>query len=326
MMELLAIPVGATEQHGPHLPLTTDTDIAVALVAGLARAVAAPPLCFGSSGEHAGFAGTLSIGQEATEHVLVELGRSACESSARVLFVSTHGGNAAPVGRAVQTLRREGRDVRAWSPRFGGDAHAGRTETSLMLALHPDRVRMDHAEPGCTEEIASLMPRLQRDGVRAVSPNGVLGDPTGATPAEGHELLRRASEDLRAFVEVWIGAATPEASARVSGASPAEASARVSDVSSPGASARASGASPIPAPPEASAGLSGAAPIPAPPQASARGSGASPFPAPPGASARVSGASRTPAPPEASARVSDASSPAASARAHRISARPQGRA
>src|SRR3954447_10661614 len=86
--DLLVVPLGATEQHGPHLPLGTDTAIAVAVASGLAGDAVAPPLPFGASGEHAGFPGTLSIGRAATELVLVELGRSACETFARLLFVN----------------------------------------------------------------------------------------------------------------------------------------------------------------------------------------------------------------------------------------------
>ncbi|HEY4017929.1 MAG TPA: creatininase family protein, partial [Pseudonocardiaceae bacterium] len=89
---ILAVPVGSTEQHGAHLPVSTDTDIAVALCAALALArpevLVAPAVPYGSSGEHAGFAGTLSVGQAATELVLLELGRSACETFGHVLFVS----------------------------------------------------------------------------------------------------------------------------------------------------------------------------------------------------------------------------------------------
>src|SRR5687767_8440986 len=97
--DLLVVPLGATEQHGPHLPLGTDTIIASALASDL-DAVVAPALPYGSSGEHAGFPGTLSIGRAALEHVLLELGRSA--PFARVLFVSAHGGNAEPLAAAVR--------------------------------------------------------------------------------------------------------------------------------------------------------------------------------------------------------------------------------
>jgi len=108
--------------------------------------------------------------------------------------------------QAVRLLRYEGRDA-AWFPcAAGGDAHAGRTETSLMLALDPARVDLELAEPGCTEDIAALMPRLRREGVRAVSPNGILGDPAGASAAEGRELLDRATAELREFVASWLGA------------------------------------------------------------------------------------------------------------------------
>jgi mycofactocin precursor peptide peptidase len=204
---LLAVPVGATEQHGPHLPLSTDTDLAVALCARLAAArpgvVVAPPLAYGGSGEHKDFPGTLSIGTEAVELLLVELGRSATRTFSRVLLVSTHGGNADAVWRAERRLRAESRDVLAWRPAWEGDAHAGRAETSLELALVPDRVRLGRAEAGNTRPLTELMPELRRSGVCAVSPNGVLGDPAGASAAEGTALLARLGADLLAAVNAW---------------------------------------------------------------------------------------------------------------------------
>jgi mycofactocin precursor peptide peptidase len=205
---VLVVPVGATEQHGPHLPLTTDTDIAVTLagrlLAVLPEAVAvAPPVSFGASGEHQAFTGTLSIGSEALEVCLVELGRSASCTWRRQLLLSTHGGNATAVRGAARRLRREGRDARAWMPSWGGDAHAGRTETSLMLAIAPDRVDLAAARPGATAPLAELMPRLIAHGVAGVSGNGVLGDPTGASAAEGERLLELAVASLCATITWW---------------------------------------------------------------------------------------------------------------------------
>jgi mycofactocin precursor peptide peptidase len=204
---LLAVPVGSTEQHGPHLALSTDTDLAIALCARLAGArpgvVVAPPLHYGSSGEHQDFAGTLSIGQAALELVLVELCRSATTAFSRVLLVNAHGGNAETVRRAEARLRAESRDVRAWLAGWRGDAHAGRTETSLQLALAPARVRLDRAEAGDPRPIADLLPLLRVSSVRAVSPNGVLGDPAGASAAEGEALLTSLSASLTAAVARW---------------------------------------------------------------------------------------------------------------------------
>ncbi|MER6074010.1 mycofactocin biosynthesis peptidyl-dipeptidase MftE [Streptomyces sp. NPDC001817] len=201
---VLAVPVGATEQHGPHLPMSTDTDIAVALTDRLATqvpdVVVAPAVAFGSSGEHQGFAGTLSVGQEAVELLLVELVRSATVTFPRVVLVSAHGGNAQPVTRAVRRLRTEGRHVLAWGPRWGGDAHAGRTETSVMLALTPHLVRMEAARAGNTAPVHTLLPRLRDAGLSAVTANGVLGDPGGANPDEGRLLIQRAVAELADLV------------------------------------------------------------------------------------------------------------------------------
>ncbi|WP_433872436.1 mycofactocin biosynthesis peptidyl-dipeptidase MftE [Saccharopolyspora sp. CA-218241] len=201
----LLVPVGATEQHGPHLPCTVDTDIAVALcerVAGSrADVVLAPPVAYGSSGEHAGFPGTLSLGQAATELLLVELVRSA-DAFAGVVLVSAHGGNRAPVRRAVSRLRAEGRRVAAWEPSGpADDSHAGFTETAVLLALRADAVRAELVAAGNTAPLPELIDRLRARGVRAVSPGGVLGDPRGATAADGERLLAAWSAELAAAVD-----------------------------------------------------------------------------------------------------------------------------
>jgi creatinine amidohydrolase len=199
------VPVGSLEQHGPHLPLDTDARIAAAVARRAAdpAMLVAPPLAYGASGEHEGFAGTLSIGRDALRAVLVELGRSAGWAS-RMVFVNGHGGNLPTVPEAVVQLRQEGREV-AWSGCAvpGGDAHAGRTETSILLALDPSVVRLEAAEVGNTAELLALLPVLTKGGVRAASPNGVLGDPRGATAAEGEVLLATLVENLRDRLDRW---------------------------------------------------------------------------------------------------------------------------
>lgn len=184
----------------------TRLGIATALAARLGGdAVLAPPLPYGSSGEHQALPGTLSIGQAAVETVLLELARSATENFHRVLLLSAHGGNTEPLARAVRRLRAEGRDVRAWSPAsvWDGDAHAGHVETSVMLALRPETVALERAVAGNTAPLGSLIGWLRRGGVGAVSASGVLGDPTGASAAAGAELLERTVVALRAFVAGW---------------------------------------------------------------------------------------------------------------------------
>lgn len=206
---LLAIPVGSCEQHGPHLPLDTDTRIAIALARGLATAydqgqvMIGPPLTITASGEHASFPGTLSIGAHVMEQLILELGRSA-DWCAGVVLVNGHGGNSLAVQRAVRTLVEEGRRVLSWWPYVeDGDGHAGHTETSLILAIAPDQVRWDRMEVGRTAPLEELLSELRSSGMRAVSPNGVLGDPTGADEVHGRALLTRLTIDLVAAVDEW---------------------------------------------------------------------------------------------------------------------------
>ena len=202
---LLAVPLGSLEQHGPHLPLDTDTRIAGAVAAGLAArchgVTVAPAVAYGASGEHADFPGTLLVGHAVLTDLFVELVRSARRSFAGVVFVNAHGGNEEALVSVQRLCMDEGDDVLVWRAMTpGGDAHAGRTETSLLLAIDPGAVRLHLAEPGRTEPIATLLPRLRAEGVRPVSSNGVLGDPTGASAEEGQALLDALVRDLTAAV------------------------------------------------------------------------------------------------------------------------------
>jgi mycofactocin system creatininase family protein len=197
---IVLVPVGSIEQHGPHLPLETDTLVATSVAQSLANDLGgyvAPPVSFGASGEHQGFPGVMSIGTDALRTMLFELVRSLSLWAGRVVLVNGHGGNVEAVESAVKQLVAEGHQVK-WVPcSVRGDAHAGHTETSLLLHLAPWLVRPHRAAPGNTRPIAELLPELRAHGVRRLAPNGVLGDPTNATAADGAALFELMVETAR---------------------------------------------------------------------------------------------------------------------------------
>jgi len=129
--------------------------------------------------------------------MLIELVRSLSTWAGRLIVVNAHGGNIRALVNAVCQMRTEGHDL-AWAAcaTEDVDAHAGYTETSLMLHLDPQSVRLDRAVIGNVEPISILLDDIIRGGVGAVSPSGVLGDPTNASATEGTRVLQAMTDDV----------------------------------------------------------------------------------------------------------------------------------
>jgi creatinine amidohydrolase len=171
---------GATEQHGPHMPIGTDALLGDALARALAdrlEAFVAPTVRVGCSAHHVGFSGTMSVSEETFHDLVADVVRSlAAGGFRRVVLVPTHGGNFAPLAAALEKLGSvEGVRVDAITdlsvlfqiamigqdehgvPLNEGGLHAGEWETSMVLALRPQAVRMDGAVPGYTGDPAAAV-------------------------------------------------------------------------------------------------------------------------------------------------------------------------
>ena len=213
---LLVLPVGATEQHGPHLPVGTDSmgaehvaRSAAASVADLFPVAVAPTLWYGSSPHHIPFGGTLSLTASTFLSVLMDIGRSIAAASFRRLFiVNGHGGNHELIGLAARDLAlEEGMEVAACSwwhlaaerlaaagardiGRLPG--HAGAFETSLMLALDPSLVRNPRPHrPGWVSPVGAVdVPvRVERPGSWQAT-EGFTDSPAAASEELGHAFLK----------------------------------------------------------------------------------------------------------------------------------------
>ncbi|MDQ6773090.1 MAG: mycofactocin biosynthesis peptidyl-dipeptidase MftE [Candidatus Dormibacteraeota bacterium] len=205
--DTVLLPLGATEQHGPHLPLGTDTLIAEELARRacrlLGRTFAAPVLPVGASDEHRHFAGTLSLDHATLADTIIGIASRLVERGfAHVAVFSAHGGNVEAMARAEGQAGRGVTILSRHAPAGAdGGLHAGKAETSMLLAVAPSAVHMEAAAPGRSAPMgAASWELLRRDGVRALAANGVLGDPTGATATHGEELLDEAASGLASAV------------------------------------------------------------------------------------------------------------------------------
>lgn len=216
--EVGLIPVGATEQHGPHLPTGTDTIIATALCEAVSAQTGAPVLppipvaC--SYGHGTALPGTLSLSPELLAAVCRQYVEWAATSGlTRVLFVNSHFGNAASLSIATDHLRLFRPDLRVgvtdwWSadPEVaretvleGDDVHAHRAETSLMLAIAPELVHLDRlASSDDPDRTADLVFRYTAP---ALSTNGVTGRPSEATLELGERLFELTVAAISTRVE-----------------------------------------------------------------------------------------------------------------------------
>lgn len=217
--EVGLVPVGATEQHGPHLPTATDTLIAEAVcrrVSERTGALVLPAIPVAASyGHGTALPGTISLTPELLAQVVRQYAEWAAATSklTRLLLVNAHYGNSAALGIATDHLRLHRPDLQIgavdwWSvdpavsqamTADGEDIHANCGETSVMLALAPDLVHLDRlAEADDPDRTAGLVFRYT---ATSLSTNGVTGRPSGATAELGEELLDRAVATISNLVE-----------------------------------------------------------------------------------------------------------------------------
>lgn len=240
---MVIIPIGSTEQHGPHLPLGTDSYIATDLakrISSRTGVVVAPVVLAGYSVYHSGFSGSLSLKPETMEQVLFETAEMLIKHGfRRIMFLNGHGGNAIVQSKVVHRInhnteaiavalgdyaRSETEPSKDWF-----DQHAGVQETSIMLYLEPELVRMDRAEKpkirfspqaqkylllgrnnpelmGLFWSLLGIPEETGKGGAsHQISSNGVwsFSDPKEAKREIGERFVTQRVESAVKFIESW---------------------------------------------------------------------------------------------------------------------------
>lgn len=232
--KIVLLPTGSFEQHGPHLPFTVDSDLVTAVARGVETRLPAdvlllPTLTVGMSTHHNAFPGTLDVPQETYMRLVRDLVASAARMGAsKVLLLNGHGGNDVPIRAAMREMKTDHPRVRVvfssyWqlaakairetrTSDLGGLGHACEMETSLMLHLHPDKVRMNlarrdgppHQDPYRKADMQFARPVYFVNEFHEVSASGVVGHPDLATAEKGKQFFDGIVAAVAEFVEHFL--------------------------------------------------------------------------------------------------------------------------
>ena len=221
--------LGAMEQHGPHLPIGTDTYLGYATGERLARrlgdALLAPVVSLGYSVGHLPMAGTVTIAETTLETIIVDVCRSLAHHGFReIILLCSHGGNYRAIRNVLSRIREEHREIRIstitdfdewlehtkkFAAREGLDmarlgVHAAQGETSLMLAHRPDLVQMDKACEGFVGDASIRWRSKVPPPMDTMSPTGILGDARGATVELGEKMFQERIERVARMIEEGV--------------------------------------------------------------------------------------------------------------------------
>lgn len=224
------VPMAAVEQHGPHLPIFTDTWLGYVLCGPIARLVGnmlvAPPVRPGRSDHHMAMPGTITVTDETFRACVQDYCTSlAAQGFTRIFWVVTHGGNNGSLTTALPTVQSQlpnveiifisGSDLRAISQGVNRalnldqkkcGSHAGLTEGSMVLATRPELVHMDEAREGWMGDSGpEFSAELNRRGIKAFSEWGILGDPRESTPELGVKILNGRAQAYAVLIREKLG-------------------------------------------------------------------------------------------------------------------------
>jgi creatinine amidohydrolase/Fe(II)-dependent formamide hydrolase-like protein len=226
IVDTALLPVGAIEQHGPHLPVDTDAYDAEYLARKVAdgcsnpKPLVLPLIAYGVSYHHEAFKGTISINNDTLANLVYDVGISVAKNGIKKLvIINGHGGNAPSLNFAAQRINQDARifvcvdtgetsDVDVDSLiETPNDVHAGEIETSTSLAIRPQLVRMDRLQMEVPEFTSRYLDFTSTRGVawyahtHKISASGVMGDPTRATTEKGEKMWAIMIANLIGFVD-----------------------------------------------------------------------------------------------------------------------------